>query len=58
MADRKPETLKPDIADGIYVKFQRNPHMFCIEQHIVGRMLVQDDIRVSESLKMAAWNRR
>jgi len=33
MADVKPETLKPDIADGIYVKFQRNPHIFCIEQH-------------------------
>jgi len=33
MANVKPETLKPDIADGIYVKFQRNPHIFCIEQH-------------------------
>jgi len=33
MADVKPETLKPDIADGIYVEFQRNPHIFCIEQH-------------------------
>jgi len=33
MADVKPETLEPDIADGIYVKFQRNPHMFCIERH-------------------------
>jgi len=32
MADVKPETLKPDIAYGIYVKFQRNPHIFCIEQ--------------------------
>jgi len=29
----KPETLKPDIADGIYMKFQRNQHFFCIEQH-------------------------
>jgi len=33
MADVKPETLKPDIADGIDVKFQINPHFFCIEQH-------------------------
>jgi len=33
MADVKPETLKPDIGDGIYVKFQRNPHIFCTEQH-------------------------
>jgi len=32
MADVKPDTLKPDIADGIYVKFQHNPHIFCIEQ--------------------------
>jgi len=41
MADLKPETLKPDIGDGVYVKFQRNPHIVCIEQHIVvGRMLV------------------
>jgi len=28
-----PETLKPDIADGICVKFQRNLQIFCIEQH-------------------------
>jgi len=33
MADVKPETLKPDIDDGIYVKVQRNPHMFCIEKY-------------------------
>jgi len=33
IADVKPETLKPGIGDGIYVKFQRNPHIFCIEQH-------------------------
>jgi len=32
MADVKPETLKPDIVDGIYEKFQRNPHIFRIEQ--------------------------
>jgi len=31
----KPETLKLDIADWIYVyvKFQRNPHLLSIEQH-------------------------
>jgi len=55
MADVKPEKLKPDIADGIYVKFQRNPHIFCIEQHS-GRLLVLDDIRVSEKSKLAVWN--
>jgi len=33
MADVKPVTLKPDIADGIYMKFLRNSHIFCIEQH-------------------------
>jgi len=33
MADGKPEALKPDIGDGIYVKCQRNPHIFCIKQH-------------------------
>jgi len=33
MADGKPETLKTDIRDGIYVKLQRNPHIFCIKQH-------------------------
>jgi len=33
MADGKPEALKPDIGDGINVKFQRNPHIFCIKQH-------------------------
>jgi len=33
MADMKPETRKPDFADGIYVKFPRNLHTFCIEQH-------------------------
>jgi len=31
MADVKPETLKPDIANGNYVKFQQNPHIYCIE---------------------------
>jgi len=33
MVDVKPETLKPDISDELHVKFQRNPHIFCIEQH-------------------------
>jgi len=33
MADVKRETLKLDIADGIYVTVQRNPHIFCLEQH-------------------------
>jgi len=33
IADVKPETLKADIGDGIYVKCQRNSHIFCIEQH-------------------------
>jgi len=33
MVDVKPETFKPDMADGIYVKFKRNRHIFCIEQH-------------------------
>jgi len=33
MADVKPKTLKLEIADEIYVKFQRNPRIFYIEQH-------------------------
>jgi len=33
MVDVKLETLKHHIADGIYVKCQRNPHIFRIEQH-------------------------
>jgi len=32
MPDVKPEALKPDIADGINVKFQRNPHIVCTEK--------------------------
>jgi len=32
MADGKPEALKPDIGDGIYVKFQLNMHIFCTKQ--------------------------
>jgi len=36
MADVKPETLKPVIADGIFAKFQRNPHIFTYN-NIVGR---------------------
>jgi len=56
MADVKTETLKHDIAEGICVKFQRNPHIFCIEQH--SGTLVRDDVRVSEKSKMAAWKRK
>jgi len=61
MAGVKPETLKPDIADGIYVKFQPNTHMFCIEQHSgtnVSTGLLQDNVRVGEQLKIAARNRK
>jgi len=59
MTDVKPETLKPDITDEIYVKFQRTPHFFCIRTtYIVEGMLVRDDVRVGEQVKMAAWNRK
>jgi len=54
----KLDTLKHDIADGIFVKCQRNPHIFCTEQHIVGRILEQDDVRVSEKVKEATCNRK
>jgi len=33
MVDVKQETLIPDIANGIYIQFQRIPHIFCVEQH-------------------------
>jgi len=33
MADVKLKALKSEIADGTYVKFQRNPHIFYIEKH-------------------------
>jgi len=33
MVDGKSEALKSDIGDGIYVKFQWNPHIFCIKRH-------------------------
>jgi len=36
MVDVKPETLKPDIADGIHVKFRRYSHNFA-SNNIVGR---------------------
>jgi len=29
----KPEALKPDSGDEIYIELQRNPHIFCFEQH-------------------------
>jgi len=55
MADVKPETLKPDIAYGLYVKFQRNSHIFCIEQHRGDELVVQDvsqdDVRRSGWVK-------
>jgi len=45
MANVKPKTSKPDIADRIYVKFQRNPHTLCIKQHS-GTMLALYDVKV------------
>jgi len=33
MAGVKPETLKPDIGDEIYVEFKRNPYIFCNVKH-------------------------
>jgi len=60
MADVKPETFKSDIAERIYVKFQRNPHFaFCIEPQ--SRTNVSPERRperVSEKSKMAALNRK
>jgi len=56
MAEVKPETLKPYIADGIYVQFQRNPHTFCIKQH--SGTNVSTVRRHGGQLKMAAWNRK
>jgi len=47
MADVKPETLKPDIADGMYVKFQRNPKIVCNEQH--------SGTNVSTGLRQEEW---
>jgi len=55
--DGEPEALKPDIGDGIYGNFNG----ICISfasNNIVGRMLVQDDVRVCGKLKMAARNRK
>jgi len=59
MADVKPETLKPDIADGIglYVKFQRNPHMFCIEQH-TGTNVSIGQLQGGLKIKDGGWNRK
>jgi len=33
MADRQTETLKPEIEDEVYMKFQHNPHIYFIEQY-------------------------
>jgi len=57
MVDRKPEALKPDIVDGIYVKFQ-GICIYFAPSNRAGQMLVQDDIRVGGKFKMAAWNRK
>jgi len=57
MADVKPEALTPDIGDGIYVKFQRNPHILILHGTHSGTN-VQDNVRVGGKLKMAAWNRK
>jgi len=48
MADVQPGTLKPDIADGMYMKFQRNLHIFCSEQHSAGRRYAQICVGVDE----------
>jgi len=55
MADVKPETLKPDIADEYMWNFNGIRISFA-SKNIAGRMLVQDDVRVGDKLKMAAWN--
>jgi len=55
MADVKPET--PYIGDGIYVKFQRNPPSFA-SNNIGKRILVQDDVRMGEKLKMTLCYRK
>jgi len=57
MADVKSETLKPDMADEIYVNINRIRISFA-SNNIVGRMLVQDDFRVGGKLKMAACYRK
>jgi len=57
MANVKSETLIPDIANGVYVKFQWNLHIFCIEQHSGTNVKVQD-VGVGEKLKIAVWNRK
>jgi len=38
----KPETLKPDFADEIYVKFHRHLHIFASNN-----IVVKDDLRMS-----------
>jgi len=38
MTDMKSETIEPDIAHKMYVKFQRNPHIFSIEHYSVSNV--------------------
>jgi len=54
MADVKPEVLVPEIADGIYVKLQRNPHIFWSNN----MLLVLSGVRLSDKSKMVACNRK
>jgi len=56
MVDVKPEVLVPEIADGMYVKFQWNQHCWG-SNNMAGRMLVQSDVRVSDKSNMAVRNR-
>jgi len=51
MADVRPETLEPDIANGIFMKF--NGIRIFASNNLVEQMLVQEDVRVSEQSKMA-----
>jgi len=56
MADEKPETLKPGFANGTYVKYQRNAHILCIEQHSGSGTNVSTGRRQGESeIKDGDW---
>jgi len=58
MADVKPETLKLDTSYGIYVNFQRNSHIFCIEKHSGTNVSTGGNSRwVIGKSKIAACNR-
>jgi len=57
MVDVKPEILLVDIADGIYMKFQRNPHIVCVEKQ--GETNICTTRRkVKEKAKMGSYNRK